>query len=149
MQIQVIKVRDSLTPSVRRRLNRWRDPKPVLAAMGAVVVSLAMRAFTDASLRPSSWAPLSPRTIRGRLKDNRGTAPLQRTGLLARSPRVTTLTSHSVIVGSDRAYAGYQQLGTSRIPARPFFPFDRSGRPTPRARALMMFAADRAIGLRD
>ena len=149
MQIKVNQVRDSLTPSVRRRLNRLRDPKPALAAMGAVVVSLAIRAFTDASLRPMAWAPLAPRTLQGRLRDNRGSAPLQRTGLLARSPRVTTLTSHSVIVGSDRAYAGYQQLGTRRIPARPYFPFDRSGRPTPRARTLMMFAADRAIGLRD
>jgi len=149
MQIKVIQVRDSLTPSVRRRMNRLRNPQPALKAMGEVVVSMAMRAFTDASLRPSAWAPLAPRTIQRRKQDGRGTAPLLRTGLLSRSPRVASLSSHSVVVGSDRPYAAFQQLGTGRIPARPFFPFDKSGRPTGRARTLMMFAADRALGLRS
>ena len=28
-------------------------------------------------------------------------------------------------------YAGYHQLGTKRMPARPFFPFDKAGRIMP------------------
>ena len=150
MKITVTKVRDSLTPSVRRRLNRLRDPKPALAAMGEVVVSVTMRAFTDASLRSSTWARLAPSTIKRRRQDGRGTMPLLRTGLLSRSARVSSLTKSSVVVGSDRPYAPHQQFGTRRgVPARPFFPFDKSGRPTPRVRLLMMFAADRALGLRS
>lgn len=150
MQIKVTKVRDTMTPSLRAKLALLRDPKPALAAMGEVVVSVTMRAFTDASLRPSQWAPLAASTIKRRRADGRGTSPLLRTGLLSRSARVSSLSKSTVVVSSDRPYAPHQQYGTRRgVPARPFFPFDSSGRPTARVRSLMMTAADRALGLRS
>ena len=40
--------------------------------------------------------------------------------------------SDTVVVYTDKKYAGYHQLGTKKMPARPFFPFDRNGQPTPR-----------------
>lgn len=148
MKIELIKVRDTLTPDVKRRIKALNDPTKALKAMGSVIVSITQRAFTTASLRPASWAPLSAKTIARRLKDGRGTSPLLRTGTLARSPRITSLSRKSVSVGSDRAYAAHQQFGTRRgVPARPFFPFDTTGRPTRKSRDLMLVAANRSLGL--
>lgn len=147
MRIIIKKTKDTLTPDLRRRLRKLQDPKPSLKAMGTVIVSLAMRAFTDASLRPSAWAPLSQRTLQRRKADGRGSKPLMRTGVLSRSPRITRLTKSSVHTGSDRRYAVHHQFGTSTIPARPFFPFDEHGRPTAKARTLMMSAARKTLGL--
>ena len=150
MQIKVTQTKDTLTPSLKRKIASLANPQPVLAAMGSVVVSITMRAFTDASLRPASWAPLAPKTLKRRRAEGRGLNALLRTGTLARSPRVSSVTSTTVIVGSDRPYALPQQMGTRRgVPARPFFPFDSSGRPTPKARDTMLMAADRALALRS
>lgn len=149
MRIIITKTKDTMTPDLRRRLRKLQDPKPALKAMGTVIVSLAIRAFTDPSLRPSAWAPLSQRTLQQRQRDKRGSKPLLRTGLLGRSPRVTRVTKSSVHTGSDRKYAGFQQFGTSNgVPARPFFPFDEQGRPTAKARTLMLSAADKTLGLK-
>ncbi len=123
-----------------------KKPERVLRAIGLVVVSASQRAFTDASLRPSAWAPLAPSTIKQRRAEGRGTAPLLKTGLLSRSPRIGSV-SPSVEIVSDRPYAAYQQLGTKRMPARPFFPFDAQGRPTARIRKLIQAAAVRAVGI--
>lgn len=148
MQIKIQQTRDTMTPDLRKQIAAMQDPSRALKAMGTVIVSLAQRAFTDAGLRPAAWAPLSPATLKQRRAQNRGSKPLLRTGLLARSPRVAQVTRKSVTVAADRPYAMFQQLGTQHIPARPFFPFDKSGRPTPRARTLMMSAATRALGLK-
>ena len=128
------------------QLAALKNPQPVLRAAGLVVVSVAQRAFTEASLRPSSWAPLADSTLKQRRSQGRGSAALLKTGLLSRSPRIGSVTS-TVEVVSDRPYAAYQQLGTKKAPARPFFPFDSSGRPTSRVKALIRVAAIRALGL--
>ena len=36
-----------------------------------------------------------------------------------------------MVVGAPVKYAGYHQLGTKKMPARPFFPFDKAGRIMP------------------
>lgn len=154
MKITVIKTRDILTPSLKRQIRLMSDPRPALKAVGTLFVSLALRAFNDASLRPKPWAPLSPATLAARKRAGRGAAILRRTGTLARSPRIITLTRTSVTIGSDRAYASYHQFGSrdgKRPPARPFFPFTTTGSvstPTLRARTLAVAAVRRTLQLR-
>ncbi len=148
MNIIVTKTKDLITPSIQKQLRIMKDPRPALKALATVLVAQAIRAFNDPSARPSPWAALSATTLRQRKKEGRGSAPLKRTGTLARSPRMTSLTRRSVSIGSDRPYAQYQQLGTKHIPARPFFPFTKEGRLTPRAKILATAALNRVLALR-
>lgn len=124
-----------------------KDSERVLQSLGLVVVSVAQRAFTDASLRPSGWAPLAPATLKQRKAQGRGSSPLLKTGLLSRSPRIGAMTAKGGEVVSDRPYAAYQQLGTRTAPARPFFPFTSDGKPTPRVQALGRTAILRVLSL--
>lgn len=144
MKIEVIKARDLLTPSLRKHLATCANPHKALEAMGLVIVSMAQRAFTNASLRPSAWAALSDATLASKRRAGYGSKPLINEGTLAQSPRVVSVSSKNVTVGSDRLYAGYQQLGTDTIPARPFFPFV-AGRPSASARRRILSAARRSL----
>ena len=103
MKITVTKTRDVLTPDLRAKLARVKNPTKALGAMGLAVVSLTQRAFTQASLRPSSWPPLKPATIKAKQKKGYGTKPLVSSGALAQSPRVVQVTGKKVVVGSDPA----------------------------------------------
>ena len=95
-----------------------------LSAIGQHVASDATLAFRTASLRPSPWAPR---------KDTKATHPLLiKSGSLRQSIRWRLIGSDAVVIGSPMKYAPYHQLGTKKMPARPFFPFDRNGQPTPR-----------------
>ena len=147
MKIKAIKTRDLLTPSLKKKLAAVSSPKKALEAMGLVVVSMTQRAFTNPGLRPKTWAALKQATIDRKKKLGQSSKPLIAEGTLARSPRVVAVTDKNVTIGSDRPYAGYQQLGTKGLPARPFFPFDEKGRPTATARRRMLSAADRALKL--
>jgi len=140
---------DTLTQDLTARLRAVKDKTGIHRAMGMAVVSITKRAFNTASLRPSAWANKKDGTP-SRLRD---------TGTLAKSPRVASATNGGVVVGSDRHYAAIHQLGGktpphvirpvrkkalktpfgprkkvnhpgSDIPARPYFPFDATGRPT-------------------
>lgn len=154
MTISMIQTRDVLTPSLKAKLKQAADPRPALEAMGLAVVSIAKRSFTTPTLRAATWPALKPATIKAKVKAGRSEKPLQRTGTLAKSPRITKLTSRNVTVGSDRkagthSLAAIHQLGAPKagIPARPFFPFDKAGRPTERARRLTLAAAESALNL--
>ena len=95
-----------------------------LRAIGQHVASDATMAFRTASLRPSPWAPR---------KDTKATHPLLiKSGSLRQSIRWRLNGSDAVVIGSPMKYAPYHQLGTKKMRARPFFPFDKAGRPTPR-----------------
>ncbi|WP_448579257.1 phage virion morphogenesis protein, partial [Thermosphaera sp.] len=150
--------RDLLTPALRHLARKISDKKPILEAMGLALVSVTQRAFNDPSLRPAPWP-----ARRG------GANPLlKRSGLLWKSPRIVALDGQSVTVGTDRPYAAYHQFGTRPymirprskralfwpgaahpvrharhpgLPARPFFPFDSSGRMMDRARECVRAAA--------
>ena len=97
-----------------------------LEYIGQRVASEATRAFKTASLRPSPWAPR---------KDKKATHPLlikHPAGGLWKSISYRLEDSDTVVVGSDKEYAGYHQHGTKNMPARPFFPIDEDGQLTPR-----------------
>ena len=84
-----------------------------LAAIGTAVASRAQLAFRTASLRPAPWAPRKPS------KRDDGHPLLIRSGNLRQSITWRLNGSDSVVVGAPVKYAGYHQLGTKRMPARP------------------------------
>jgi phage gpG-like protein len=161
MQGRFVISRDLLTPELRRLARKVADKKPILEAMGLALVSVTQRAFNDPALRPAPWRQV--RDPSGQFR-----APLKRSGLLWKSARITSLDAHAVTVGTDRPYAAAHQFGTGPytirprskralywpgaphpvrvvhhpgLPARPFFPFDSSGRMIARARDTVRAAA--------
>jgi hypothetical protein len=83
MKIEVIKTCDVLTPSLRKHLATCSNPHKALEAMGLVIVSMAQRAFTNASLRPSAWAALSDATLASKRRAGYGSKPLINEGTLS------------------------------------------------------------------
>lgn len=140
-----IRVIDGITPEVDRMLREINNREPIMRAAGQEVVSITRQAFTNASLRPATWAPLKGKSGRA----------LYRTGALTRSIAVTSVDDNHVVVSTDRPYAAFHQFGTKGpytirarlggglfwpgakhpvksvqhpgLPARPFFPFTLSG----------------------
>lgn len=128
----LIKLRDAISPDLRRRAAAVADKRPLLMAMGQAVKSLGVQAFTDPAKRAQAWAPR---------QDDKPHALLQKSTMMRKSVRVIGTTANQVIVGSDRPYAATQQLGRNGIPPRPFLPFYRSGQMT----ALGRQRTDRAL----
>lgn len=119
----LIKISDAITPDLQRRAAVVADRQPLLAAMGQAVKSLGIQAFTDPAKRAQAWAPR---------KDRLKHALLQKSTMLRKSIRVIKTTNSQVTIGSDRAYAAVQQLGSEKknIPARPYLPFYQTGQIT-------------------
>lgn len=111
--------RNTISPRLAGMARAVRDPRPVLEAMGLALAALTRRSWRDASLRALPW----PVTRTGR-------PILYKSGALVQSIRVIELSGKSVTVGTDRPYAVFHQFGTRKLPPRPFFPFDVTGRMT-------------------
>lgn len=130
---KLIKIKDTLTPDLRKRARAASNKRPLLQAMGTAIQSLGQQAFTDAGKRPAAWAPRKddhphPLLMGQAIPKSQGggTSDPQ----LAESLR-TKVEASRVIILSDRPYAAVHQLGGAHIPARPFLPFYESGRITP------------------
>lgn len=102
-----------------------RAQRQALKDIGQDVVSRATQAFRTPQLRPAPWAPRKPS------KRDNGHPLLIKSGILRRSIEWKFNGVDTVIVGSDKKYAGYHQFGTRRMPARPFMPLDANGNLTP------------------
>lgn len=102
-----------------------RAQRKALSAIGAHVASEATRAFKDASLRPSPWAPRKDKKTHPLLIKHPETGLWKSIDYRLEGP-------NTVVVGSDKKYGPYHQFGTKKMPARPFFPIDKHGRLTPR-----------------
>lgn len=157
MQIRVTakSMGDTLTPDLKRRLARvtGEGRTQLLQQVGLTIVSITKRTFrTDVGLRAAPWA-----------KKKDGTPSyLQDTMSLRNSVRIVSIDSRGLIVGTDRPYGAIHQLGGttkarvirpvrkkvlkfgnrfakfvrhpgSRIPARPYFPFNKDGTLTAKA----------------
>jgi len=127
--------------TVRRKLVTWgkqvSDLTPAWQQIGADLLN----DFMDQILseggtygRWSNWKPLSPYTVKDRLrKGYGGEHPIMwRTGLLLRSlsfqdapGNVFIVRPASLVVGSEIFYAGYHQTGTPKMPARPLVGLSR------------------------
>lgn len=143
--MKLVKLSDTLTPDLRRKLDCVSDRKPILERMGQTVKSLAQRAFTDDGLRPSTWAPR-------KVEPKDGHAILQKSTMLRKSIRVISADDKEVVIGSDRPYAAAHQLGyePNNLPPRPFLPFHADGTLTQRGAAnvaAVLKAALKPVGL--
>ncbi len=140
-----IQVRNGITPEIERQAARLADRRPILEAMGHELKVLTKEAFMNESVRPSTWPPLKPETLKR--KKGRGGMLRGPLALLMRSIHQTALTNDSVSEGTDRPYAAIHQLGgqagrnhAATIPARPYFPII-NGKLTPLAQARIGAAA--------
>jgi len=149
---------DTITPDLRRRYAAAADKRPIHEAMGIAVVSLTKRAFTDPGLRPSPW----PAKLNGSAATLRDTGTLAKSPRLLSASQSGALVGsdrrYAAIhqLGGQtpariiRPTAGKKALKIpgigfrksvkhpgSKIPARPYFPFDSAGRPTVRATQLI------------
>ncbi len=88
MRFTIKQTRNVIGPDLARRAAKAKKPRAGLEAMGLAVVSMATRAFTQSSLRPSTWPPLKAATIKAKKRLGYGSKPLVRSGALAHSPRV-------------------------------------------------------------
>lgn len=119
------KIKDDISPDLKRKA-RALSPAGrtrALEAMGMAAVSLGMQAFSQPGLRAAAWAPR---------KDNLPHKLLQKSTTLRKS-LVSRADASRAIITSDRPYAAVHQLGGTakqNIPARPYLPFDKSGRLT-------------------
>jgi len=136
-----ISIKDNLSPKLRKALRKIKDKRPILEAAGAALEGLTIQAFRDASIRPTEWAELSPRTLKA--KGGRGNLLIDTPTLIHSIVHITG--SDQVEIGTDRAYAAWLQHGTSRMPARPFIPVTESGDLTPKARDAVMDAVSLTI----
>ena len=132
-----VQIRDTISPALARALAHVSNPVPVLEAMGLQLVSITKRAFNEAELRATPWAPLKAATLREKIKHGKSEAILKRETVLIKSIHVTGTSSDHVTVGCDPVYAAIQQLGSAKasgrgsgIPPRPFFPFSAEGKMT-------------------
>jgi phage gpG-like protein len=85
----------------------------IVQAMGTVVESLAVRAFDEPSLRPTSWPA------------RKASNPLLiKSGDLRQSIHTQVIGNDEAKVGTPKVYGAVHQLGSRKghIPARPFFP---------------------------
>ena len=125
--MKLIKLQDTLSPDLVKKAKACGDPERLLRAMGTAVVALGQRAFTEAALRPSTWA--------ARAKEPKKAHPLLwDTGDLHDSIRLGAITRKSVNIVAHVPYAAAHQLGyePNNLPARPFLPFDKQGSLTPK-----------------
>ncbi len=144
MSIQIQLAKDEITPALNKVLRGINGGKGIMEAAGTQLVGITKRAFRDTSLRQSAWAP----------KSDGSPSNLIAKGMLVSSIRITDVGADSVTIGSDRKYAAIHQFGgiikakpgsrlafsiggkkvfaqQVKIPARPFFPFNKAGELVP------------------
>ena len=115
-----------------------RAQKSALEAIGAEVKSQAERAFKHPHYRPSPWAPRKNNADPER-------PLLYKSGSLRQSIGWKLDGDDTVVVGTDKKYAGYHQTGTKHMPARPFMPVDKNGNLLPRVQRKINKIVDEAL----
>lgn len=115
-----------------------RAQQRILRDIGQAVASRATLAFRTPQMRPSPWAPRKPSyTVTVNKKTGRKAKKIDdhplliKSGSLRQSIGWKLRGGDSVVVGTDKQYAGYHQFGTKHMPARPFMPVDKGGNLTP------------------
>jgi phage virion morphogenesis protein len=104
---------------------RLDDMSPVMRVIAEDIKTLIDDSF-DKSRSPDgqAFAPLKPATVKKRRGGS--SKPLVDTARL-RNSIVVTGSKKSVKFGTNVPYAGFHQLGTSRVEPRPYMPVEASG----------------------
>ena len=113
-----------------------RAQQRALQDIGQAVASRATLAFRTPTMRPSPWAP----------RKSGGKWPLLiKSGSLRQSIGWKLRGNNTVVVGTDKKYAGYHQTGTKNMPARPFMPVDENGNLTPQMQQKINKIVEKAL----
>lgn len=114
--------------AIDRLLNAQTDLSPLMTTIAGHLAATTERAF-ESERDPSfgtPWAALSPPYLKRKLKQGFSKAKLERTGELKASIVAESGDDYAeVAVGAP--YAIYHQLGTRKMPARPFLGIDDAG----------------------
>ena len=115
-----------LSRALTAMARRTQDMTPAMKVGAEAVKRLITKPYNDfVSPGGVAWKlPLAPSTIAKRRK--KSATPLTDTGDLKRSTN-TASGARSIFFFATAKYAGFQQFGTRRIPARPFLPIERNG----------------------
>lgn len=104
----------------RELIARGDDMTPVMTEISAIMKEAVLLTF-DREGRPS-WPALAPATIKAREKAHHWPGKMlvsgNRAGLKENISQ--TYNSKQAIVGSNKPYGPFLQLGTRKMPARPF-----------------------------
>ena len=115
-----------LSRALTAMARRTQDMTPAMKVGAEAVKRLITMPYNNyVSPGGVAWKlPLAPSTIAKRRK--KSATPLTDTGDLKRSTN-TASGARSIFFFATAKYAGFQQFGTRRIPARPFLPIERNG----------------------
>lgn len=154
MQARLTKVSDTISPDLLALYQAASDKAGIHQAIGLGLVGLTKRAFNNPGLRPSTW-PAKADGSPARLRDTGTLAKSIR--ILSAGPAGVaigtdrryaaihqlggTIPPHTIRPrrGAALAWPGARhpvakvEHPGAKMPARPFFPFYKTGRPTPRA----------------
>jgi phage virion morphogenesis protein len=109
------------TSGFQKTINQLQKPEALLEKIGQYLVSSTQARIRTTKVAPNGalWAPWAPSTARAKERSGQGGS------LLLNSGRLFNSISHQVVAGqvevtSNAPYARFLQLGTNRMPARPF-----------------------------
>jgi len=147
-----VKVQFNLSPGDDSRFAQFitdmvSEVRPkVNAAMGQRFYELVQGNFGVAGVdRPMAWAPLSPAYAK---KVGREIATLDLTGALRSAVMIGGSEGESVTVSvsdADVPYATVHQNGSWRMPKRPYFPIDDTGKVMPYTAGQVTEAAQKVL----
>ncbi len=126
-------------------MRRSENLTPALK-VGAESVNRLLKTSFQESRTPTGtdWKTLDPETIKRRRKQS--SKPLIDTGVLRNSTYARS-GARTIYFGTNISYAGFQQFGTRRIPARPFLPITAQGELTMAGPAKTVFdRSSRQVG---
>ena len=147
--------RNTISPSLQRRARALRDRKPLLRTMGEYAVQHTKRAFNEPALRPAPWPALysgkaarlrknnvlarSPRLItvdngKALIGSDRKYAAIHQLGGQTRAHVIRAKNGKALAWPGMKHPVKQVNHPGSKIPARPYFPFRKDGRPTPQFR---------------
>ena len=115
-----------------------RAQRVALNQIGNTVKNRAIDAFRQPHYRPSPWAPRKNNADPER-------PLLYKHGDMLHSIDYKVTAPDTVVIGSKADYAKYHQTGTKRMPARPFFPVDKSGNLMPDVHQKIMHKVEKAF----
>lgn len=158
MQAEFRSVSNTLSPALASLYKAVSDKRGLHAAIGLGLASLGKRAFNDASLRPAPWASKAngqpsrlrdtgtlAKSIRLTTATNRGLtvgsdrdyAAIHQLGGKTAPHKIRPKNGKALFWPGAAHPVAFVNHPGSTMPARPYLPFDKSGRLTPQGVRLL------------